>query len=112
MQPDNAQDNRRELFTRKDGLLRQLRQEEDLRREWGHLCASSAALAKLLTATDKDTASFLIDLSAKAGKQSSAAHIRYGALDHELSNINRRITFGDAHMTRQDLRDEQDMRGV
>jgi len=101
---------RKELFTRRDGLLRQYNHEQTLAREWGNVCHASAVLARVLVDKDKETTRWLIDLSANAGKKSALANRTAKEVDSLLSLLNRTIALGDATMTRQDLREEADAR--
>lgn len=74
---------------------------------WGHICSAAAKLANSLAIDDKSLSRYLIDLSAKAGKQSAQANALRVEADLLIERIQSRLRISDSFIPLSQFRDEQ-----
>ncbi len=89
-------------------LLRVMRQtQDDLRKQWGHISAASAAISRIDAIADPEVRAFAIRLNFDAVEQMRSCVVEIARLDVELDKLERIIRVGDAASTWQQLRLEQ-----
>ncbi len=98
----------RQALVNRSSVLRVQRQtQDDLRKQWGHISAASAAISRIDAIADPEVRAFAIRLNFDAVEQMRSCVVEIARLDVELDRLERILRVGDAAATWQQLRFEQ-----